>query len=244
MGNSLKHKSEFEELLINYKPNEDLLAVLTKIKLALLVAPAATGRNTIIRELMKLGGYHYIVSDTTRKMRVNDGVMETNGVEYWFKDESVALNDLSRGNYLGPAIIHNQQFSGVNISEIQKSYADRKVAITDIEIQGSEEISEFKKDGFNIFVMPPSFEEWMRRLDSRGEMENDEKKRRLKSAAHEIEEAIRSDNFMYVINDDLDKAVKEIDDYIMNGKKTDTDLMRSHASNILSALYSHPFWHS
>ena len=244
MGNSLKHKSEFEKLLINYKPNEDLLAILGKIKLALLVAPAATGRNTIIRELMKLGGYHYIVSDTTRKMRINDGVMETNGVEYWFKDETVALNDLSQGNYLGPAIIHNQQFSGINISEIQKSYADGKVAITDIEIQGSEEISEFKKDSLNIFVMPPSFDEWMRRLDGRGEMENDEKKRRLKSAAHEIEEVICSDNFMYVINDDLDKAVKEIDDYIMDGKKTDTDLMRSHASNILSALYSHPFWHS
>lgn len=244
MGNNLKHKSEFEELLKTYVPSENLLDVLSKIKLAILVAPAATGRNTIIRELMKLGNYHYIVSDTTRKMRVNDGVMETNGVEYWFKDESTALTDLKLGNYLGPAIIHNQQFSGVNISEIQKSYEDGKVAITDIEIQGSEEISQFKKDSLNIFVMPPSFDEWMRRLDSRGEMEDEEKKRRLRSAAHEIEAAIKSDNFIYVINDNLDKAVKEINDYVMHGTGTDTVLMRDHASNILSALYAHPFWHS
>lgn len=244
MENSLIQKNEFKQLLSSYEPCEELLKVLPNIKLVLLVSPAATGRNTIIRKLLELGNYHYLISDTTRKMRTNNGVKERDGVEYWFVEEGTALADLRAGKYLGPAVIHDQQFSGINLSEILKAYNDNKVAITDIDIQGSEVIKKYKENCINVFTLPPSFEEWMRRLDSRGVMDFEEKKRRLQSAAKEIERALMSSDYVFFINDDLDRVVKEIDNFISTGKTKNNELLKDHASKILSALYSHPFWHS
>ena len=245
MNNSLSYKAEFEKLLSKYSPNIEYINLLPLVRVALLVAPAATGRNTIIRELVKTGEYHYIISDTTRNIRINDGVIERDGVEYWFKSEEQALQDLSDGNYLGPAIIHGQQFSGINIKEIKKAYQDNKIAITDVEIQGSEDIVRYKNDCVNIFVLPPNFDEWMRRLSDRGTMEGAEKKRRLTSATNEIEQALANDTYSFFVNDALGSTVQTINNFIMNQKNDNNSAqIRLHARSLLRELYAHPFWHS
>lgn len=241
MHNNLQHKADFTQLLGSYKPNQECLNILNSINLALLIAPVATGRNTIIKELLKLGNYHYLVSDTTRLMRVNDGVHEQNGVEYWFKNEELVLEGVKNGDYLGPAIIHNQQISGVHISEIKIALTDSKVAITDMDIQGADEIKILKPDTINIFLLPPTFEEWMRRLTERGAMEIDEKIRRLKSAVAEIAEVIPKKDVAIFINDDLTETVNKINNYILHQKyDEDDDKAREHASDILKQLKANP----
>lgn len=241
MNNNLQHKESFAQLLSSYKPNEECLGILKVINLALLIAPVATGRNTIIKELLKLGSYHYLVSDTTRFMRINDGVPEQNGIEYWFKNEESVLDDVKKGNYLGPAIIHDQQVSGVNVSEIKVALTGSKVAITDMDIQGADEIKMLKPDTINIFLLPPSFEEWMRRLRDRGAMDNAEKLRRLKSAVYEIETVIPKSDVTIFINDDLDDTVYKINDFILNRNyKEDDKAAREHAKKILGQLKDNP----
>ena len=37
--------------------------------------------------LLKTSNYYYVISDTTRKPRINNGVLERKGEEYWFKSE-------------------------------------------------------------------------------------------------------------------------------------------------------------
>jgi len=73
--NELKHIDEFRAVLANYQPSEHAKGILRHTRLALLVGPTSSGKNTIIGELLHTGDYHYIVSDTTRKPRTNDGVM-------------------------------------------------------------------------------------------------------------------------------------------------------------------------
>jgi guanylate kinase len=241
MHNNLHHKETFAQLLSSYNPNDECLSVLRKTNLALLIAPVATGRNTIIKELLKLGKYHYLVSDTTRLMRTNDGVPEQNGVEYWFKNEELVLDDVRRGNYLGPAIIHDQQVSGVNVSEIKIALTNSKVAITDMDIQGADEIKMLKPDTINIFLLPPTFDEWMRRLRERGAMDNAEKLRRLKSAVNEIEAVIPKSDVAIFINDDLAEIVDKVNDFILNRNyKEDDNVAREHAKSILSQLKDNP----
>jgi guanylate kinase len=210
MKNELRNLDEFEAILKNYQMSELANEILGKVQMIVLTAPTSSGRNTIIRELMKTGYYHFVVSDTTRLPRVNDGVMELNGREYWFKDEVEVLEGLKRGEYLEAAIIHNQQVSGINVNEIVISYNNSKIALGDIEVQGVESLLKIKPDLISIFVLPPSFDEWMRRLKSRGHMHNDEFKRRLISALNEFEYALKSDNFIFVINDVLDDIVSHI----------------------------------
>lgn len=218
MENKLTYLEEFRSLLAHYQVSEAGKKVLAQTKLMLLVAPTATGRNTIIRELTKTGEYHFIVSDTTRRPRVNDGIPEQNGREYWFRGEDEVLEDLRAGKFLEAAIIHNQQVSGISIRELERARQEGKIATTDIEVNGVHNILHAKPDTVAIFVLPPSFASWMKRIDSRGDMDAGEKYRRLESAVVELRAALTYDYYQFVINDSVESAVRHIHD-LVNGKK-------------------------
>jgi guanylate kinase len=219
--NELKHLGEFEAVLKQYRVSSTAQQTLQSTKLALLVAPTATGRNTIVRELLKTGDYHYIVSDTTRHPRVNDGQPEQNGHEYWFRTEEEVLNDLRNGAFLEAAIIHNQQVSGISIREIEQAHVEQKTAVTDIEIVGVQNIVAAKPDTIVLFVLPPSFEEWQARIKRRGAMESGEFRRRLESAEQEFAAALAHDYYRFVVNDTIDHAVEQINLLTSDGKHSD-----------------------
>lgn len=118
-NNKLAHLKDFQKALKNYVPNIDVIDLLNQVQVVFLVAPAASGRNTIIRNMIMTGKYYYLISDTTRRPRINNGVPERNGEEYWFKSELEFLDGLKRGEYIEAAIIHEQQVSGTSISELR-----------------------------------------------------------------------------------------------------------------------------
>lgn len=210
MANHLERLREFQEILAHYRVSEPSKRVLARTRLALLVAPTSTGRNTIIRELLKTSEYHYIISDTTRSPRINDGIAEQNGVEYWFRSEKDLLEDLHAGKFLEAAIIHDQQVSGISIRELEQADNENKIAVTDIEVVGVHNIVAAKPDTYAMFVLPPSFEEWINRLDGRGHMPDDEKRRRLQSAVKEFWAALDNNYYHYVINSTISEAMKQI----------------------------------
>lgn len=208
--NELKYISQFKKYLDNYQPSPDALKVLAETRLSLLVAPSSSGRNTIIRELEKKGGYRFIISDTTRKPRVNDGVLEKDGREYWFRTEEEILEDVKNGEFLEAAIIHNQQVSGTSIRELAKACAEDKLAVADVEVVGAANIHRAKPDTHIIFVLPPNFPVWIERLHHRGALPEDEVRRRLESAVEEFEAALEHDYFIFVVNDELHEAVERV----------------------------------
>lgn len=219
MENKLVHLEVFRELLAHYRMSAESKQILAETKLALLVAPTAAGRNTLIRELLKTGEYHFIVSDTTRHPRSNDGIPEQNGREYWFRTEEDVLADLRTGKFLEAAIIHNQQVSGISIRELKLARDEGKIATTDIEINGVHHIMQAKPDALAIFVLPPSFETWMKRMVSRGDMDGQEKRRRLESAVVEFQAALRHDYFRFVVNDAVKHAVQQVHDLVSGETK-------------------------
>lgn len=216
--NRLEYLEEFRRVLADYKLSNESQQILKKVQLVLLASPTSVGRNTILREFVKTNDYRYLVSDTTRKPRINDGLMERNGVEYWFRDEEEVLEDIKAGNFLEAAIIHNQQVSGISMSELRKALERGKIAITDIEIVGVDNIVKAKPDTICIFVLPPDFDEWQRRIRGRGEMPKDEFRRRLESAMKEYKAALTHDYYIFVVNDKLEDAVAQIDRIVKTGK--------------------------
>lgn len=207
---------EFRSILRSYEPSDKARELLKSVKLVLLASPTAVGRNTIINELIKSGEYHNVISDTTRHPRTNDGVMEQNGVTYWFKSEEEFLEGLKNGAYLEASIIHAQQVSGISLHELKIALDEHKNAITDVEVQGVRAILSAKPDTIAIFLLPPSFEEWMRRLNNRGIMSNTEKKRRLESAVAEFEFALRSEDLKFMISDTIEQSTKRISQIVDN----------------------------
>lgn len=208
--NELAKIAEFREVLDGYHLSKTTLQTLSQTQLVLIVGSTSAGRNTIIRELMKTGDYHFVVSDTTRQPRINDGVAEQNGHEYWFRTENEILSDLKAGKYLEAAIIHNQQVSGISVRELEKARDEAKIAITDTEIIGAANAIKYKPDTVVIFVLPPSFDEWQRRIKHRGIMSPEEFKRRMNSACKEFETALKNSYYQFVINESFNDTAMQI----------------------------------
>jgi guanylate kinase len=234
--NALKHISEFQSLLAEYKLSSSAIETLKQTNLALLVGPTGAGRNTIVTELLKTGDYYHIVSDTTRELRLKDGIhIEKNGREYWFRSEEDVLADLRKGEYVEAAIIHKQQVSGWNVREIEAALKAQKIAIKDIEPSGAAWVHRIKKDVMIIFVVPPSFDVWMSRLRSRSELPEDEIRRRLQSACDEMHTALTNDYYAFVVNDKLEDAVVTIHDITKNGIHDKTQI--AAAREVVEQLY-------
>ncbi|MBC7581685.1 hypothetical protein H7097_02330 [Aeromicrobium sp.] len=240
--NELKQIDLFRKVLTNYQLSDSAKATLSATKIVLLVGPTSSGRNTIIGELVKSGGYHYVVSDTTREIRVKDGVpTELNGREYWFRREDDVLADLQKGEFIEAAIIHEQQVSGPSIREIEAAHKADQVAITDIETTGEATIRALKADVITIFIVPPSFDEWMARMENRGNLPDDEVRRRLQSAISELTIALSHDDFWIVVNDTFVQTAEKIHSAVQQGANTAEE--QAHglrvAEELLAATKAH-----
>jgi guanylate kinase len=218
--NQLTRLSEFQEVLQNYTLSPNAKDLLAKTKLVLLVGPSSSGRNTIINELLESDNYHYIVSDTTRQPRVNNGIPEENGREYWFRAEADVLHDLETGDFLEAAIIHKQQVSGISIRELATASTKGKIAINEIEVIGADNIHAAKPDALFLFIVPPSFNEWMARIQQRGKLPDEELRRRVNSAVDEISVGLQRDFYHFVVNDTFMDTAKLIDS-LSHGAKVD-----------------------
>lgn len=215
--NKLTRLAEFDEALKDYEVSQHGADVLSRTDLVLLLAPSSSGRNTIISRLMKTGNYYFIVSDTTRKPRSNNGVMEQNGREYWFRSEDEVLDDISSGEFLEAEVVHSQQVSGVSIRELEKAADEGKHAITDIDIGGVLSILKRKPDTKMFIVLPPSFEEWQRRIAGRGEMTKRDYDYRMVTAERIFRYAKNHPELRLIVNDDLNHAVETLDQNV-NGE--------------------------
>jgi guanylate kinase len=214
--NELAYIDQFQKLLADYRISPEGQTTLNRTTLVLMVAPSAGGRNTIIKELLKTGDYYFIISDTTRKPRMNDGVLEQTGREYWFRTEEEMLQEIRDGKFLEAEVIHNQQVSGTSIRELEKAFDQHKIAITDVDIGGIHSIIKAKPDTIALVVLPPSFKEWQKRFSGRGEMDPMEHKRRLSTACTILEDALNHPYFRFIINDTIPQAVEQVQQIARN----------------------------
>lgn len=212
------NKSEFEKELSDYTMSSDTKEMLLDTPLALFAAPTSGGRNTIFKHLIKTNKFIHALSDTTRKPRINDGIMEKNGVEYWFRSEEEVLADLRAKRYVEAAIIHDQHVSGLRQAELSRIKQSGKFGLKDIEMTGVDTYINTRPDVIVFFVLPPGFDEWQRRIKHRGEMNPKEKIRRIKSAALEFEHALSNNYYQFVVNDDINQATEEIMNRCIKGQ--------------------------
>lgn len=214
VANQLENAEAFRQALADYRLSDETREILKGIQLVLLVGPSSSGRNTIINKLVETGRYHYVVSDTTRQPRVNNGILEQNGREYWFRSEEDILADLKAGRFLEAAIIHDQQVSGISMRELQLAAGEHKIAIDEIEVVGADHIHELCPGAQFLFILPPSFDEWMARMAARGVLPPDETRRRLESAIFEITTALDRDFYTFVVNDTFARSARYVDELI------------------------------
>lgn len=220
---TLHHRAEFEELLKDYKVSPAVIEILQSTPLVLMAGLTSSGRNTTIEKLEQTGKYRFVKSDTTRPPRLQHGQLEKDGGPYWFKSEEEFIEGLKRGRYIEAAIIHNQQVSGLSSEEIEQATANSQIAITEVTPAGIETYCALKPDTICIFMLPPSYDEWIHRLTKRSEMSPDELARRKESALEEIDHLLAYEHYKIVVNDDFEKALLFTRDIIEQGTYSGAD---------------------
>ncbi len=148
---------------------------------------------------------------------------------------------IENGEMLEWAVIHNQQLSGSDIKNIQEAARLNKVIINDVTPDGAIKFGQYSKNVHPIFIIPPSFSEWQRRMQTRGILSPEEMSNRMASARHEIQESLKLSDTYFVVNDNLEAAGEEIYQYIidvnsdMQSTKNDSKA-REVAKEVLKAL--------
>lgn len=197
--------------LAAYKPDESVKNLIRETPILLLVGPTGAGKDAIKEKLLATGEYHHIVSHTTRKPRVNRGVAEQDGQDYHFIDKDGAAKMLDDHGFV-EAKIYSGNLYGTSVSEIKAAHDDKKIAMTDIEVQGVAEYKALDKNVMAIFVLPPDFQTWQDRLSRRyGDAANPEDTRiRMQTALKELDQLLNTDNYIAVVNRDLDTVFQQI----------------------------------
>jgi len=205
--------SELENLVANYHVPESARELIRSTSIVLLVGVAGAGKDTIKQRLLATGDYHHIVSHATRPPRENAGVMEQDGVNYHFITPDRAADMLRSNEYIEAKFVHGTVY-GTSVAEIQQAHDDGKIAVTDIDVQGVAEYKAISDNVIAVFILPPNYEQWQRRIIDRygsAGVDTADLARRMRTAIGELDEALAKQYYHYVVNEELDQAVKAVD---------------------------------
>jgi len=181
--------------------------------LIVISAPAGCGKDTILEKILETLTYiSYSVSATTRQRRAN----EVEGKHYFFKSRA-EFKKMIEDNELLEYTVYCGNYYGTPKAAVEKALDEGRDIVLKIEIAGAARVKNMFPDCVSVFILPPSLEELRRRLVRRGTESSEAIERRIAIAHSEIKNSFGYD--YYVINDDLDKAVAEIEEIILAEKE-------------------------
>ena len=181
-------------------------------QLFVISAPSGAGKSSLIQKIINnFENIELSISATTRAPREG----EVDGKHYFFVTENEFNSMKEDDAFIEYALVHNYQYGTL------RKYIDEKLSkginiICDIDVQGFQLIQRDGIDHTSIFIIPPSIEELEKRLLKRGLDSENVIGTRLKNAKEELKYA-EEFNFR-VLNENFDKAYKEIVNIIVNGK--------------------------
>lgn len=179
-------------------------------KLIVVSAPSGAGKTTIVKALLaKYPSMLFSVSATTRPKRDS----EVDGQDYFF----LKRDDFDRRIAAGELVEWEQIYEnlyGTLKSEVDKALSSGKTMLFDIDVKGGLSIKRmYPADSVIIFIKPPSIEILRNRLLNRKTEDEATFKRRMDRVAMELGMASQFD--YQVVNDNLDKAIAEVDQVVI-----------------------------
>ena len=178
---------------------------MTQAQLTVLAGPTAVGKGTVVAALRERYPHLLVsVSATTRNPRPG----EVNGVHYYFVSPEEFDSMIEGGEMLEWALVHGTNKYGTPRGPVDAALAAGEPVLLEIDLAGARQVRANRPDAQFIFLAPASWEELERRLLGRGTEGPEERERRLATARVEMDAASEFDHV--VINDDIDRAVREL----------------------------------
>ena len=172
--------------------------------LAVVSGPSGVGKDTVLGELFKLDrSLSYSVSYTTRKPRPG----EVDGRDYSFVSDAEFDRMIDAGELLEWEPVHTHR-SGTGRGRVEEALDSGRDLVLNIDVKGGTEIRRLVPDALLVFLAPPSLEELERRRRGRGT--EDEKELAQRASDAQIEMGYSDQYDVVVVNDDVERAAKEI----------------------------------
>lgn len=178
-----------------------------KSRLVVLAGPTAVGKGTVssyIRE--NYPDVHLSISATTRKPRPG----EVDGVHYYFVDDAEFDRMIRDHDLLEWAVVHNSFRYGTPRPPIDAALDKGRSVLLEIDLQGARQVRAVMPEAVLVFLLPPTWEELVRRLIGRGTEDKAEQQRRLETA--KVELAAQDEFDVKVVNNDVSEAAQEVVD--------------------------------
>ena len=176
--------------------------------------PSGVGKGTICEKVRDNDGNIFIsISVTTREVRDND----IPGVTYNFISDEEFDRMIENNEFYEWAKVHSGRY-GTPRKIVEEKRAQGIDVILEIDVQGGMIIKEQSPEAVMVFVVPPSMEILEQRLRDRHTETEEEIRERLKNAVKEIEYEDRYEHI--IVNDNLDEAVRELHDLILNERNS------------------------
>lgn len=177
-------------------------------KLFVISGSSGVGKGTVIGGFLKRNPQFTLsISCTTRKMRPG----EVDGVNYFFLSKDEFKDCIENNKFLEWAEFAGNYY-GTKQKYIHQCLEEGKNLILEIDTQGAIQVKQKMPEAVLIFIAPPSFEILEKRLRGRHTEDEETIQKRLEAVKKELE---RAENFDYrVINDDVDRAIQNLEDII------------------------------
>lgn len=175
--------------------------------LVVLAGPTAVGKGTVagyIRE--NYPNVLLSVSATTRKPRAG----EVHGTSYYFVDDAEFDRMIAEDELLEWAVVHNANRYGTPRRPVDEAISAGKSVLLEIDLQGARAVRRVMPEARLVFLLPPSWEEMVRRLIGRDTEDSAEQARRLETAKLEL--AAQGEFDYRVVNADAGEAAREVVD--------------------------------
>jgi len=172
--------------------------------LFIIAAPSGCGKTSLVEALIKKTKNLWVsVSYTTRPPRPD----EVNGINYYFISNNEFEGMVNNSAFVEHAIVFDNHY-GSSTKLIKDKLNEGVNVILEIDWQGARQVKENMPNAISIFILPPSKEALLGRLQQRAQDNDTTINKRMSDAQNQMQHFNEFDYL--VINDDFNNALNDL----------------------------------
>jgi guanylate kinase len=224
--------ADLRTIVANYEPSPEIIEAIKTITLVAVIGPACVGKTTLIKLAVEHDpSIHLVLSYTSRLARPG----EVNGVEYNFQTKLQMIEQLKKQEFVQVAPLVSDDLYASRLSSFGQPGGTAILAVW------ATALEQFRQLPFRtlrtIFITPPDFSEWQRRLSQRT-FSAELLQKRMIEAKNSFSLALKDKNLQFIINDELNLAEANFLQLIRGEMNPELLSDQSKARQIIASILS------